>query len=186
MLFALGDRQPSLLDPDCFVAESAQVMGSVTLHPGASVWFGAVLRGDCDDIIIGRNSNVQDAAVLHTDPGIKLRVGEHVTIGHMAMLHGCEIGDNSLIGIKAVILNGAKIGKNCLIGAGALIPEGKEIPDNSVVMGAPGKVVKQLAEPQQAMLKASAEYYAANAQRFRKELRPMSADLLIKAPSSGA
>lgn len=184
MLFALGDRQPSLLDPDCFVAESAQVMGSVILHPGASVWFGAVLRGDCDDIIIGHNSNVQDGAVLHTDPGIKLTVGEHVTIGHMAMLHGCQIGDNSLIGIKAVILNGARIGKNCLIGAGALIPEGKEIPDNSVVMGAPGKVVKQVAEPQQAMLKASAQYYANNAQRFRKDLRAISLEQAVKAGSS--
>lgn len=184
MLFALGDRQPSLLDPDCFVADSAQVMGSVILHPGASVWFGAVLRGDCDDIIIGHNSNVQDGAVLHTDPGIKLEVGEHVTIGHMAMLHGCQIGDNSLIGIKAVILNGARIGKNCLIGAGALIPEGKEIPDNSVVMGAPGKVVKQVAEPQRAMLKASAQYYASNAQRFRKDLRAISLEQALKAGSS--
>lgn len=184
MLFALGDRRPSLLDPNCFVADSAQVMGSVTLHPGASVWFGAVLRGDCDDIIIGHNSNVQDGAVLHTDPGIKLTVGEHVTIGHMAMLHGCQIGDNSLIGIKAVILNGARIGKNCLIGAGALIPEGKEIPDNSVVMGAPGKVVKQVAEPQRAMLKASAQYYASNAQRFRKELRVVNPEQAMSAQSS--
>ena len=122
--------------------------------------------------------------MLHTDPGIKLEVGEHVTIGHMAMLHGCQIGDNSLIGIKAVILNGARIGKNCLIGAGALIPEGKEIPDNSVVMGAPGKVVKQVAEPQRAMLKASAQYYASNAQRFRKDLRAISLEQALKAGSS--
>ena len=171
MLFALGDRQPSLLDPDCFVADSAQVMGSVILHPGASVWFGAVLRGDCDDIIIGHNSNVQDGAVLHTDPGIKLEVGEHVTIGHMAMLHGCQIGDNSLIGIKAVILNGARIGKNCLIGAGALIPEGKEIPDNSVVMGAPGKVIREVGEKEQRMLDSAAQHYVVKYKLYRDKLR---------------
>lgn len=181
MLYSLAERRPTLHDPDCFVADNASVIGSVILHRGASIWFNAVLRGDCDEIIIGENSNVQDGAVLHTDPGIKLRLGAHVTVGHMAMLHGCEVGDNSLIGIKAVILNGAKIGRNCLIGAGALIPEGKVIPDNSMVIGAPGKVVRELAAPELQMLKYSATYYAENAQRFRKNLAPLLPDAALSA-----
>jgi carbonic anhydrase/acetyltransferase-like protein (isoleucine patch superfamily) len=125
-----------------WISPDAVVLGKVALKPGVSIWYGAVLRGDRDDIIIGENSNIQDNCVLHTDPGCPLHVGAGCTIGHMVMLHGCQVGDNSLIGIGSVILNGAKIGKNCIIGAKALIPEGKEIPDNSLVMGMPGNVVQ--------------------------------------------
>ncbi len=154
-----------------FVADSAVVLGRVELHEGASVWFNAVLRGDADRIVVGEGSNVQDGSVLHTDPGFPLIIGKHVTVGHKVMLHGCQIGDNSLIGINAVVLNGAKIGSNCLIGAGALITEGKEIPDNSLVMGTPGKVVKTLSPEQAAGLKASAAHYVANGQRFANGLK---------------
>ena len=141
---------------DSWVADSATVLGRVTMHKDSSVWFGATVRGDNDPVIIGEGSNVQDGSVLHTDVGYPLTIGKNVTIGHLVMLHGCEIGDGSLIGIGSIILNGAKIGKNCLIGAGALIPEGKEIPDNSLVMGAPGKVVREIGEQQAMVLKASA------------------------------
>ena len=140
----------------------------------ASVWFGCVLRGDNDDIIIGERSNIQDGSVLHTDPGIKLTVGQDVTVGHQVMLHGCTIGDNSLIGIQAVVLNRAVIGRNCIIGAGALIPEGKVIPDNSVVMGMPGKVVKENPESAAAMLKMQAAHYVQNAQRYLQDLKPLA------------
>ena len=170
MLLQLDDRRVRAESNDVFVADNAMLMGSVLLKEGASVWFNAVLRGDSDLITVGYHSNVQDGSVLHTDPGIPLVIGSHVTIGHKVMLHGCEIGDNTLIGINAVILNGAKIGKNCLIGANALITEGKEIPDNSMVMGAPGKVVRQLTEAEIAGLKMSAEHYVANGRRFRAGL----------------
>lgn len=149
-----------------FVADNAVVVGNVLLKTNASVWFNAVLRGDAELITIGENSNVQDGSVLHTDPGFPLDIGSNVTIGHKVMLHGCQIGDNSLIGINAVVLNGAKIGRNCLIGANALITEGKEIPDNSMVMGSPGKVVRQLSEEQIAGLTMSAKHYVNNGQRF--------------------
>lgn len=149
-----------------FVADNAVVVGNVLLKTNASVWFNAVLRGDAELITIGENSNVQDGSVLHTDPGYPLDIGSNVTIGHKVMLHGCQIGDNSLIGINAVVLNGAKIGRNCLIGANALITEGKEIPDNSMVMGSPGKVVRQLSEAQIAGLTMSAKHYVKNGQRF--------------------
>jgi carbonic anhydrase/acetyltransferase-like protein (isoleucine patch superfamily) len=153
-----------------WVAPNAVLVGKVRLQPGASVWFGAVLRGDNELIHIGENSNVQDGTVMHTDMGFPLTIGTGVTIGHNAMLHGCSVGDYSLIGINAVVLNGAKIGKYCIIGANTLIPEGKEIPDGSLVMGSPGKVVRELSEQQKKMLEASAAHYVHNAQRYARDL----------------
>ncbi len=167
MLFQLDDRRVRV-EGEFFVAEGAVVLGAVLLKDNASVWFNAVLRGDNEPITVGDYSNVQDGAVLHTDPGWPLVIGSHVTVGHKAMLHGCEIGDNSLIGINAVVLNGAKIGRNCLIGANALITEGKEIPDNSMVLGAPGKVVRTLTEKEIANLRGTALGYAQNAARYRR------------------
>ncbi|SET04364.1 gamma carbonic anhydrase family protein [Oceanicella actignis] len=158
-------------DGDFWIAPGAAVIGKVILEPGVSVWFNAVLRGDNEPIRIGAGSNIQEGAVLHTDPGRPLTVGPNVTVGHKAMLHGCEIGEGSLIGINAVILNGARIGKGCLIGAGALVTEDKEIPDGALVMGAPGKVVRQLDEGQRAALMASAEKYRANMRRFKAGMR---------------
>jgi len=140
------------------------------MHQNASIWFGAVLRGDNDVITIGENSNVQDLSVLHVDPGFPLTIGKNVTVGHKVMLHGCEIGDNSLVGINSVILNGAKIGKNCLIGANSLISENKVIPDGSLVMGSPGKVVKQLSEDQMKGLEMSALHYVENFKRYKRDL----------------
>lgn len=172
MIYSLNNRTPKFLG-DYFVADNAQVMGSVILHPNANVWFNCVLRGDCDDLIMGENTNVQDGSVLHTDVGIKLRLGRDVTVGHMCMLHGCEVGDNSLIGIKAVILNRAKIGKNCIIGANALITEGKEIPDGSLVMGSPGKVVRPVTPQEIAFIKLTAEHYVQNGRDFKKNLKPL-------------
>jgi carbonic anhydrase/acetyltransferase-like protein (isoleucine patch superfamily) len=171
MIYTLENRTPQFLGPDYFIADSAVVIGAVTLHQNASVWFNCVVRGDTDDIIIGENTNIQDGSVLHTDPGIKLRIGRDVTVGHMVMLHGCEIGDNTLIGIKSVILNGAKIGRNCIIGANTLITEGKQIPDNSLVMGSPGKVVRPVTDAEAKFLTAQAQHYVQNAQRYRKHLR---------------
>ena len=170
MRYDLGDRRASI-DPSCFVAASAQVIGSVVLEADASVWFNTVLRGDNDLITIGRESNVQDASVIHTDAGLQVRVGRGVTIGHRVMLHGCEVGDFSLIGIGAIVLNRAKIGSYCLIGAGALITEGKQIPDRSLVIGAPGRVVRELSEPELRMLEGSAAHYVDNARRYRASLR---------------
>ena len=144
------------------------------LKKNASVWFGATIRGDNDPITIGENSNVQDGSVLHTDTGYPLTIGSNVTVGHMVMLHGCTIGDGSLIGIGSIVLNGAKIGKNCLIGANCLITEGKEIPDNSLVMGAPGKVVRELSEDQARTMSAGALHYVQNWKRYRAGLRPIA------------
>lgn len=169
MIYHLGDRKPEFKG-DYFVADNATLIGSVVLENNASVWFNAVIRGDNELIIIGENSNIQDGSVLHTDPGMPLAIGKGVTVGHKVMLHGCTIGDNSLIGINAVVLNGASIGKNCLIGANSLIPEGKEIPDGSLVMGSPGKVVRTLAEDQLKGLAQSANGYVNNFKRFKKEL----------------
>ena len=154
----------------CWIAPTANVIGRVRLLPNASVWFAAVLRGDNEWIEIGENSNVQDGCVLHTDKGSPLRVGRNCTIGHQAVLHSCTVGDNSLVGIGAIILNNARIGRNCLIGAHALIPEGKIIPDNSLVMGAPGKVVRELDAEAVARLSKSAEGYVRNWQRYAKGL----------------
>lgn len=171
-IYALGDSSPTVPGADEFwVAESAEVIGRVVLEPGASVWYGAIIRGDNDPITIGENSNVQDGAVLHTDEGIALTVGKGVTIGHQAMLHGCTIGDGCLIGIGSTILNGAKIGRNCVIGAHALITEGKEIPDNSLVVGSPGRVMKTLGPDMAELLKASADHYVANWKRHKAGLR---------------
>ncbi|MCY7294126.1 gamma carbonic anhydrase family protein [Alteromonas sp. a30] len=170
MIYSLGEKTVKK-DDSAFVAPGSHVIGDVRLEKDSSVWFNAVLRGDCEAITIGEGSNVQDGAILHTDPGFALTLGKGVTIGHKVMLHGCSIGDYSLIGINAVVLNGAKIGKNCVIGANALVTEGKEIPDGSVVMGSPGKVVKQLSEEQIAGLKASAQHYIDNAKQYKASLQ---------------
>ena len=156
--------------PESWIAPNAAVVGKVRLDKQASVWFGAVLRGDNELIHIGEQSNVQDGTVMHTDMGFPLTLGKGVTVGHNAMLHGCTVGDYSLIGINAVILNGAKIGKYCIIGANTLIAEGKEIPDGSLVVGSPGKVVRELNEQQKKMLEASAAHYVHNAQRYARDL----------------
>jgi len=171
MIYTLENRAPKFLGPDYFIADSAAVIGDVTLHQNASIWFNCVVRGDTDELIIGENSNIQDGSVVHTDPGIKLRVGRDVTVGHLCMLHGCEIGDNSLIGIKSVILNRARIGRNCIIGANTLITEGKQIPDGSLVMGSPGKIVRQVTPEEIVMLTAQAAHYVENARRYRQHLR---------------
>ena len=157
-----------------WVADSAQVMGNVELAEGANVWFGAVIRGDSETIRIGRRSNIQDGSVLHADVGKPLTVGDDVTVGHMVMLHGCTIGDGSLIGIGAVVLNGAKIGKRCLVGAGSLVTEGKEFPDGSMIMGSPAKVVRQLDAEQMAGLLKSAAHYVGNAARYKAGLKKIS------------
>lgn len=170
-VYRLDHFSPTLPGPDDYwVADSAAVIGNVQLDKNVGIWFGAVIRGDNDPIHIGENSNIQDNCVLHSDEGLPLTIGQYVTVGHKAILHGCTIGDNTLIGMNAVILNGAKIGRNCLIGANALIPEGKVIPDNSLVMGMPGKVVRELGEEDAARLRESAEYYVANWRRFAKGL----------------
>jgi len=171
-VYALDGLSPTFPeDGSHYIAPNAQVMGNVVMHENSSVWFGAVLRGDNDTITIGRRSNVQDNAVLHTDPGCPLNIGEGVIIGHQVMLHGCTIGDNTLIGIGAVILNNVFIGKNCIIGAGALLTENKVIPDNSLVVGSPGKVVREVTDAQADFLKLNAEVYVKNAQRFRAGLK---------------
>ena len=169
-IYRLGDRVPSL-HPTAWVADSADLIGLVELAENASVWFNAALRGDNEPIRIGANSNVQEGAVLHTDPGSPLEIGEWVTVGHQAMLHGCTIGEGSLIGIQAIVLNGAKIGRDCLIGAGALIGEGKEIPDRSVVLGAPGRVVRQLDDAAVARVRAGALTYVERARYYRDALK---------------
>jgi len=173
-IYALGDSKPQLPPQgEYWVAPSASVIGNVILHPNASVWFGAVLRGDNDPITVGPDSNIQDGSVLHTDMGSPLTLGRGVTVGHKAMLHGCEVGDYSLIGIGAVVLNGVKIGRNCIIGANALITEGKIIPDNSLVVGQPGKAVRERDPAHIAVLQMSAEHYVQNWKRFAAELRPL-------------
>lgn len=156
-----------------WIADSAQVMGDVQLGADASVWFGTVVRGDTAHITIGEGTNVQDASVLHADEGMPLTIGRHVTVGHQVMLHGCTIGDESLIGIGAIVLNGAKIGKNCLVGAGALVTEGKEFPDGSMIIGSPARVVRQLTPEQIEGLRRSAQHYIHNARRFRAGLRKL-------------
>jgi carbonic anhydrase/acetyltransferase-like protein (isoleucine patch superfamily) len=172
--YKLGDRTPTLPDEsEYWIAPNAVVVGRVILKKNASIWFGVVARGDNDPIEIGENSNVQDNSVLHTDVGQPLTIGANVTVGHMAMLHGCTIGDGALVGIGSIVLNGARIGRGCLIGAGSLITEGKEIPDRSVVMGAPGKVVRELTPGQAAAVAAGAMHYVENWKRFRAQLSPL-------------
>jgi carbonic anhydrase/acetyltransferase-like protein (isoleucine patch superfamily) len=169
-VYELDGIAPQVAD-SAWIAEEAQVMGNVVLKEDVSIWFGSVIRGDTEVITIGRGSNIQDASVLHADIGMPLTIGNHVTVGHQVMLHGCTIGDESLIGIGAVVLNGAKIGKNCLVGAGALVTEGKEFPDGSMILGSPAKVVKTLSPEQIAGLRQSAEHYIENAKRFQKGLK---------------
>ena len=170
-LYQLDDKVPQIAD-SAWVADSAQVIGDVRLAEDASIWFHATLRGDNDPITIGEGTNIQDGSVLHTDTGYPLTIGANVTVGHMVMLHGCTIGDGSLVGIGSIVLNGAKIGKNCLIGANCLITEGKEIPDNSLVMGAPGKVVREISPEQGRALAGGALHYVENWKRYRAGLRP--------------
>lgn len=173
-LYALGDLRPTTPKNDDFwVAPGAHVIGNVKIGAGVGIWFGTTIRGDNEVIEIGEGSNIQENTVMHTDIGFPIRIGRDCTIGHKAMLHGCIIGDNSLIGMGATVLNGAKIGKNCLIGAGALITEGKEIPDGSLVMGAPGKVVRQLDDKAIQMLTWSAHHYVENMRRFKADLTPV-------------
>ena len=172
-IYELDGIAPTLA-PSAWVADSADVMGAVELGENASVWFGAVVRGDVAHINIGKNSNVQDGSVLHADSGVPLDIGADVTIGHQVMLHGCTIGDGSLIGIQAVILNKAKIGKGCIVGAGSLVTEGKEFPDFSMIMGSPAKVVRQLDEATVEKLRMSAQHYVSNAQRFAKGLKKLA------------
>lgn len=177
MIYSLENRTPQLLGEN-FVADNATLIGRVTVERLASIWFNCVLRGDCDEIVVGEGSNIQDGSVLHTDAGIPLRVGAQCTIGHMVMLHGCQIGEGTLVGIKSVILNGAKIGRNSLVGAGTLIPERKSYPDGVLIMGTPGKVVRELSVQEIAALGLNAKFYQQNALRFRTQLLPQSAPSL--------
>lgn len=173
MLYELDGMTPTLpAAGSFFVADNATLIGDVQLQRDVGIWFNTVIRGDSDTITIGQGSNIQDACVLHTDPGYKLNVGKNVTVGHKVMLHGCEIGDNSLIGINAVILNGAKIGRNCLIGANSLIPEGKDIPDNSLVVGSPGRVKRELSADEIEEIRLSAVHYVDNYRRYLRSLSP--------------
>ena len=169
-IYQLGDETPRIA-ASAWVADSATVIGRVSLAEGASVWYGAVLRGDNDWITIGRHSNVQDGSVLHTDMGCPLTLGEGVTIGHQVMLHGCTVGDGSLVGIQSVLLNGAKIGRNSIVGAGSLVTEGKEFPDGALIVGSPAKVVRMLTPEQIERLALSAAHYVANAERHRAALQ---------------
>jgi carbonic anhydrase/acetyltransferase-like protein (isoleucine patch superfamily) len=168
MIIELGDKKLKTSGDDFFVAPNATVIGDVELAKDASVWFNATIRGDNEPIIIGEGSNVQDGSVIHTDPGYKCLIGKNVTVGHMVMLHGCEIGDGSLIGIGSVILNGAKIGKNCIIGAKALVTEGMIVPDGSMVLGSPGKIKKTLSEDEQKIVSFGADHYVKNYKRYKE------------------
>ncbi|MFC5497849.1 gamma carbonic anhydrase family protein [Caenimonas terrae] len=169
-LYELDGKAPTL-GAGAWVADSAQVIGNVELGENASVWFGVVVRGDNETIRIGRNSNVQDLSVLHSDAGVPLTLGDNVSVGHQVMLHGCTIGDGSLIGIQAVVLNNAKIGRNCIVGAGSVVTEGKEFPDNSLILGSPARVVRTLDEKGLAMLGYIAAHYVENGERYRRGLK---------------
>jgi len=172
-IYELDGKAP-VLGSGAWVADSAQVIGAVELADNASVWFGTVIRGDTETIRIGRNSNIQDNSVLHADIGMPLTIGANVTVGHQVMLHGCTVGDGSLIGIQAVVLNGAKIGRNSIVGAGSVVTEGKEFPDNSLIIGAPAKVVRTLDDAAAARLAQSAEHYVENAHRFARGLKKIA------------
>jgi carbonic anhydrase/acetyltransferase-like protein (isoleucine patch superfamily) len=169
--YSLGDKRVTLVGSGHFIAPNAILIGDVTLQENASVWFSCVLRGDADHIEIGAGSNVQDGTVMHADPGFPLTIGQNVTVGHNAMLHGCTIGDGSLVGINAVVLNGARVGKGCLIGANALVTEGMEIPDGSLVLGSPAKIKSQLSAEQQQALWHSGDHYVQNGKRYNEQLR---------------
>ena len=170
MIYRLGERRLETRTDRYWIAPDATLIGSVVLGDRASVWFQAVIRADNDTITVGDQTNVQDGAVLHVDPGTPLKLGTGVTVGHNVMLHGCEIGDYSLVGINAVVLNGARIGRNCIIGANTLIPEGMEVPDNSLVVGSPGKVVKTVGEHHLEMLEYSARHYVEHAEHYQQDL----------------
>lgn len=172
-IYELDSIAPRLADT-AWVADSAEVMGNVELAEDTSIWFGTVVRGDTEVIRIGRGSNIQDGSVLHADIGKPLTIGEHVTVGHKVMLHGCTIGDGSLIGIGAVVLNGAKIGKGCIVGAGSLVTEGKEFPDGTMIIGSPAKAIRELSEAQRGALKMSAIHYIENAKRFKRGLKKIA------------
>jgi carbonic anhydrase/acetyltransferase-like protein (isoleucine patch superfamily) len=171
MIYRLADRK-AVIHPSAFVAPSADLIGSVVIEENGSVWFKVVIRADNDVITIGRDTNVQDGSVLHTDTGIPLTLGRGITVGHQAMLHGCQVGDYTLIGMRATVLNRARIGRYCLIGAGALITEDKEIPDGTVWMGSPAKLVRQVSDLERQVLEGSAAHYVQNAQRYRGALQP--------------
>jgi carbonic anhydrase/acetyltransferase-like protein (isoleucine patch superfamily) len=171
LIYGLDDRVPVLEGDGQFIADNATLVGNVRLKSNASVWFNAVLRGDNDWIVVGANSNIQDAAVLHADPGIPLHIGDFVTAGHTVMLHGCTIGDNSLIGIGSIILNHAKVGKNSIVGANSLITEGKEFPDGVLIVGSPAKVVRELDDEEIRHNNWSAEHYVENGRRYLTQLK---------------
>jgi carbonic anhydrase/acetyltransferase-like protein (isoleucine patch superfamily) len=169
-VYQLGEHTPEIHET-AWVADSAEVIGRVEMAEGASVWFGAVVRGDVEDIRIGRNSNIQDNSVLHADSGMPLTIGDNVTVGHHVMLHGCTVGDGALIGIRSVVLNGARIGRNCIVGAGSVVTEGKSFPDGTLILGVPAKVVRELDPEQIAMMQHGASHYVGNAQRFKAGLK---------------
>lgn len=171
MIYSLEDRTPVLDGDGQFIADNATIIGNVRLKANASVWFNAVLRGDNDWIVVGANSNIQDAAVLHADPGIPLDIGDGVTAGHKVMLHGCTIGDNSLIGIGSIILNHARVGRNCIVGANSLITEGKEYPDGVLIVGSPARIVRELNDEEIRHNTWSANHYVENAHRFLAQLQ---------------
>jgi carbonic anhydrase/acetyltransferase-like protein (isoleucine patch superfamily) len=172
-VYELDGAKPEI-SADCWIAPDAVLIGKVRLLEGASIWFGAVLRGDNEVMAIGRNSNVQDMSMLHSDPGCPLTIGENVTIGHQVMLHGCTIGDNSLIGIQAVVLNNAKIGRNSIVGAGSVVTEGKEFPDNSLIFGSPAKVMRTISDEDAARLRHGSDHYVNNAVRYAKGLKKIA------------
>ena len=171
-IYRIGEKNP-LIDPDAWIAGNATVIGDVRLAAGASIWWNAVLRGDNDPITIGKNSNIQDGSVLHTDEGVPMNIGANVTVGHLVMLHGCTIGDGSLIGIGSIVLNRAVIGRHSIVGANTLIPEGKTFPERVLIVGSPGKVVRELSDEEVARLQHSADHYVANARRYRETLIPL-------------
>ena len=170
MIYSLGDKKLNKDNLDFWVAPNAAVIGDVSLKKNASVWFGSVLRGDNDPIILGENSNIQDNSVCHTDDGMPLIIGDNVTVGHKVILHSCTVGDNSLIGMGSTVLNKAKIGNNCLVGANALVTEGKEFPDNSLIVGSPAKVKRELTDMEKKIIELSALHYVENMKRYKKEL----------------
>ena len=168
MIIDLGDKKLKTADDNFWIAPNASVIGDVNLERDASIWFNAILRADNEPITIGEGSNVQDGAIIHTDPGYACSIGKKVTVGHMAMLHGCSIGDGSLIGIGSVVLNGAKIGKNCIIGSKALVTEGMDVPDGSMVLGIPGKIKKTLTEEEQSVVPLGADHYIDNYKKYKQ------------------
>ncbi len=172
-LFLLGDKRPQI-DPSAWIAANATVIGDVRLAANASIWWNAVLRGDNDPIFIGENSNIQDGSVLHTDEGVPMHIGANVTVGHLVMLHGCTVGDGSLIGIGSIVLNRATIGRDSIVGANTLIPEGKTYPERVLIVGSPGKVVRELTDEEVARLRHSAAHYVDNARRYREQLKALA------------